>query len=123
MPAIKYLSDSNSVIVSQHTNIVSEKVEIPAIGADSVEWFGFVRFGTAMQFKRGRIVKLAIVAVSAGDGLDENDWIELPEGHFGLGWRIPGRTPLSPSEVFGLIDVLGWPMTTLRYDELSGSLV
>jgi hypothetical protein len=120
MPSIRYLDDLTSRVISQHQGALPIRVQAYTAGGATVihEWYGFISNAGSSYLKNGKIVRLLVDAISSGDGTSEEEWIVLPEGHFALGCWIPDKSRTSRSgELYGLIDELGWPMTTLRYDE------
>lgn len=122
MPAIRYLNGSKPQIVNQYRDSLLSRVHAYTSGSALVipQWYGFICNAGASYLKGGKIVRLVVEAIASGDGTDEADWIALPEGHFALGWWIPPSAQAHDSgELYGLVDDYGWPMTTLRYRDLT----
>lgn len=120
MPAILYRNGSTPRTISHYRDFLVHKLETYAPGSKVIrpEWHGFICNAGAAFLKSGKIARIVVDAVSAGDGTNEGEWIKLPDGHFALGWWIPAATTHhSDGDLYGLVDDNGWPMTTLRYTD------
>lgn len=120
MPAIRYLNGNTPKIVTHYRGSPNESIQAsPSPGRLIVpNWYGFICNSGASHLKGGKIARLVVNAVSAGDGSIEDEWVVIPMGHFALGWWIPGKGYLYDSgDLYGLVDDFGWPMTTLRYGD------
>lgn len=123
MPAIIYLNGITPRTINHKRDFVAHNPETYAPGSKIIRpiWHGFICNAGAAFFKNGKIVRIVVAAVSAGDGTDVDEWVKLPEDHFALGWWIPPTSThhSDSGELYGLVDDYGWPMTTLRYTNSS----
>lgn len=121
MPAIMYPNGITPRIITHYRDFLAHKLEAYAPGSKVIrpEWHGFICNAGAAYLKNGKIARIVVDAVSAGDGTSEDEWVKLPEGHFALGWWIPPATihHADSGDLYGLVDDNGWPMTTLRYTD------
>lgn len=121
MPAIRYLNGTTPRTITHYRDFLAHKLEIYAAGSKIIrpDWHGFICNAGAAFLKNGKIARIFIDAVSAGDGGKDEAWVQLPDGHFALGWWIPPATihHSDSGDLYGLVDDNGWPMTTLRYTD------